>query len=119
MRLTPLIVLLSMAYLASRGQQHRKRVVEGSESIVWFRESTLILHDVFPLTMTDRGIIDTPMFQNSPKPFVERLEMAVEGSPLGRKGEPEEIADFIVYLLGNESSYITGQVLPIDGGLLA
>ena len=94
-------------------------MVEGSELIVWLRKSTLTLHDMFPLTTADRGIIDTPMLQNTPKPFIERLEMAVEGSPLGRKGDPAEIADFIVYLLGGESSFITGQVLLIDGGLLA
>jgi NAD(P)-dependent dehydrogenase (short-subunit alcohol dehydrogenase family) len=59
------------------------------------------------------------MFRNSPKPFIERLEMAVRASPLNRKGSAEEVADFIVYLLGSESSYITGQVLHVDGGILA
>ncbi|MEX2454276.1 MAG: SDR family oxidoreductase [Rhodospirillaceae bacterium] len=39
-----------------------------------------------------------------------------EGVPLGRLGEPDEIADAVVFLAGARASYITGQVLAIDGG---
>jgi len=39
--------------------------------------------------------------------------------PLGRTGDPEEIADSIAYLLGEEASYVNGVVLRVDGGLLA
>jgi NAD(P)-dependent dehydrogenase (short-subunit alcohol dehydrogenase family) len=39
--------------------------------------------------------------------------------PIGRVGQPEEIAGPICFLLSNDASYITGQVLPIDGGLSA
>jgi NAD(P)-dependent dehydrogenase (short-subunit alcohol dehydrogenase family) len=38
---------------------------------------------------------------------------------LGRVGQPEEVANAIVHLLTGESSYITGVVLPVDGGRLA
>ena len=37
--------------------------------------------------------------------------------PIGRVGQPEEIAGPICFLLSNDASYITGQILPIDGGL--
>jgi 3-oxoacyl-[acyl-carrier protein] reductase len=37
---------------------------------------------------------------------------------LGRYGSPEEIAPGFVYLAGDESNYVTGQVLCIDGGLV-
>ena len=39
--------------------------------------------------------------------------------PIGRVGQPEEIAGPICFLLSNDASYITGQILPIDGGLSA
>ena len=39
--------------------------------------------------------------------------------PLRRHGEAEEVAKLIAFLLSEESSYITGVVHPIDGGLLA
>lgn len=42
----------------------------------------------------------------------------VKASPLGRAGQPEEVARLIAFLLSDESSYITGAVHTIDGGLL-
>jgi NAD(P)-dependent dehydrogenase (short-subunit alcohol dehydrogenase family) len=39
--------------------------------------------------------------------------------PLGRLGEPEEVANAIVFLASDEASFITGAVLPVDGGYLA
>jgi 3-oxoacyl-[acyl-carrier protein] reductase len=37
---------------------------------------------------------------------------------MGRVGEPEDIADVIVFLASDAARYITGQVLVVDGGLL-
>lgn len=38
-------------------------------------------------------------------------------TPLGRKGQPEEVANVIKFLLSKESSYITGAMLQVSGGL--
>lgn len=37
--------------------------------------------------------------------------------PLGRIGKPEDVAKLVAFLLSDDSSYITGQMLSIDGGL--
>ena len=60
------------------------------------------------------GSVATPFSaQVSDDPYFERLE---EETPLGRIGQPEEIASTVEFLLGPASSYITGAVIPVDGG---
>ncbi|MGO8917906.1 MAG: SDR family NAD(P)-dependent oxidoreductase [Stellaceae bacterium] len=46
------------------------------------------------------------------------LDKAAEFIPLGRVGEPEDIADVIVFLASPAARYLTGQVVAVDGGLL-
>ena len=61
------------------------------------------------------GVIDTEMNGHlSP----EDLDALGEETPLGRIGTPEEAARAIVFLASEESSFITGQVLGVDGGFV-
>jgi NAD(P)-dependent dehydrogenase (short-subunit alcohol dehydrogenase family) len=46
-------------------------------------------------------------------------ERLMEAVPMGRMGEPEEIAAAVLWLCSDASSFITGHVMPIDGGLTA
>jgi 3-oxoacyl-[acyl-carrier protein] reductase len=46
------------------------------------------------------------------------LEAAAKFIPLGRTGEPEDVADVAVFLASDAARYITGQVIVVDGGLL-
>jgi NAD(P)-dependent dehydrogenase (short-subunit alcohol dehydrogenase family) len=46
-------------------------------------------------------------------------ETIVTGTPMGRRGTPEELQGLAVYLAGNASSYVTGQVFVEDGGWTA
>lgn len=48
----------------------------------------------------------------------EGLEKASEFIPMGRVGEPEDIADVIAFLASDAARYLTGQVVTVDGGLL-
>lgn len=48
----------------------------------------------------------------------EGLEKAAEFIPMGRVGEPEDIADVIKFLASEQARYMTGQVVTVDGGLL-
>ena len=48
----------------------------------------------------------------------EGLEKAAEFIPMGRIGEPEDIADVILFLASDAARYLTGQIVVVDGGLL-
>ncbi len=49
----------------------------------------------------------------------ERFQKMAAGSPLGRLGTPEEIADVVVFVAGDRASFLTGQTIVVDGGHLA
>ncbi|SFD74846.1 NAD(P)-dependent dehydrogenase, short-chain alcohol dehydrogenase family [Pseudomonas citronellolis] len=60
------------------------------------------------------GLIDTEIHASGGEPGrVERLKSAI---PLGRGGEPEEVARAILFLAGDESSYSTGTFIDVSGG---
>ena len=61
------------------------------------------------------GAIDTDMLSEVSAGMVEQLRST---TPLGRLGEPHEMADVIAYLLSEESSYITGATIIASGGRL-
>jgi len=61
------------------------------------------------------GWIDTPMTQDLP-PMMR--SMAERQTPLGRFGEPREIANAALFLASDEASFVTGQWLSPNGGLL-
>lgn len=48
----------------------------------------------------------------------DNTQKAIEATPLGRLGTPEDIAAAVAFLASDEASFITGQVLSVDGGLV-
>jgi NAD(P)-dependent dehydrogenase (short-subunit alcohol dehydrogenase family) len=44
-------------------------------------------------------------------------ESFVSSTPMGRIAQPEEIADTVMWLLSNKSSFVTGQAIPVNGGI--
>jgi NAD(P)-dependent dehydrogenase (short-subunit alcohol dehydrogenase family) len=55
----------------------------------------------------------------SPQPGTELYERQISKTPLGRIGQPREVAHAALFLASDEASYITGVVLPVDGGWMA
>ncbi len=65
------------------------------------------------------GIISTPMMkQIEASAGTTELFGPKEPGALARRGDPEEVASVIAFLLGDDSSFISGQVISVDGGLV-
>jgi len=69
------------------------------------------------------GVVNTRMMrsieeQSVPEDPEEYVKAVSERTPLGRYGEPEEVAGLVAYLASDEASYITGASYVIDGGLV-
>lgn len=67
------------------------------------------------------GTINTERVQRLPEEpgGPEYLEVVKAAHPMGRLGEPSEVAEAILFLASDQASFITGAVLPVDGGFLA
>ena len=89
-----------------------------------------LAHELAPHGITTNaycpGIIDTAMTANTnlvvgkmlsltPQ---EMLERRLQGVPLGRLGTPEEVAELVAFLASDQARYITGQAIPVGGGLV-
>jgi 3-oxoacyl-(acyl-carrier-protein) reductase len=60
------------------------------------------------------GFIDTPMTASIPDDI---KQMIVGSIPLGRAGNPEDVANLVKFLASDEAAYITGQVISCNGGI--
>jgi NAD(P)-dependent dehydrogenase (short-subunit alcohol dehydrogenase family) len=62
------------------------------------------------------GTIRTEAVASLPESYVAPMR---EAHPIGRLGEPAEVASAILFLASDEASFVTGAILPVDGGYLA
>ena len=67
------------------------------------------------VNMVAPGYIDTDMTAVLSESVRETM---VSGIPLGRAGTPEDVANAVLFLVSDDASYITGQVINVDGGMV-
>ena len=84
-------------------------------------------HEGICANLVAPGTIDTPLYRQAIKKYSQKfsLDLSIidqeeqKLQPIGRLGRPEEVANFIYFLCSDEARFITGAVLPIDGGYTA
>src|ERR1700736_5796482 len=67
------------------------------------------------------GVIETPVFNTflTPEQVAAVLPTFNAMHPLGRNGQPADAAEALLFLASDQASFITGVVLPVDGGVMA
>lgn len=111
------IVLVSSA-AASIGLQNHEAIAAakgGLEGLVTSASATYAPKRI-RLNAVAPGLVKTPMTERI-WGNAKNAEHSLAMHPLGRFGEPEEIARAILWLASPENSWVTGQVLAVDGGL--
>jgi len=65
------------------------------------------------------GVIQTPMIDRLTGKKKDAIDQFTGLEPVGRFGQPEEIANAVIWLCSDEASFVTGVALPVDGGFIA
>lgn len=87
------------------------------------KQESSVLPELWPVSLASRGItvngiapgfVGTDMTKVLPE---QVREAATAQIPLGRFGQPEDIANMAVYLASEKASYITGQIISVDGSM--
>jgi len=65
------------------------------------------------------GMIDTPMIQRFSGGTPEGRQAMISQEPVGRMGQPEEIASAVLWLCSDAASFVTGHTMVVDGGQTA
>jgi NAD(P)-dependent dehydrogenase (short-subunit alcohol dehydrogenase family) len=81
-----------------------------------------LAHDLAPLGIRINaiapGVIETPMTEAT-RDNPDSISKFMAHTPMKRVGQPEELVGPVIFLVSGMSSYVTGALLPVDGGYLA
>ena len=107
-----IVLTASRAHLGNIGQANYSASKGGVVSLTRTLALELGRYNV-RVNALSPGFIETRMTRVVPDKIREK---AIRGTPLRRTGQPEEVARVALFFASNESSFMTGQVLAIDGG---
>jgi 3-oxoacyl-[acyl-carrier protein] reductase len=103
----------AMVYLGKHGHAHSYGSKLGIEGQVR-QLATELGADGIRVNGLSPGLIDVDRTRTEEWERIERE--VIESTPLGRLGQPEEVADACCFLASPASSFVTGQVLHVNGG---
>lgn len=63
------------------------------------------------------GLVETPRLHKVTEQSSETMNALLDSIPLGRVGQPEDIASVVAFLVSARGSYVTGATIQVDGGL--
>jgi NAD(P)-dependent dehydrogenase (short-subunit alcohol dehydrogenase family) len=107
-----IVNIVSRAWLGNVGQSNYSASKGGLVSLTRVLALELATHNV-TVNAVAPGLIDTPMTQNLSQQALDKLIAAQPGNKMGK---PEDIARAVAFLSADENSFISGQVLHVDGG---
>ena len=107
--------IVSMSSLANRGNVGQLNYAAAKAGIVAMTQTLAMELGRYNITANcvAPGMINTDMIKTVPE---KNMDAILSNIPMGRVGEPEEVADLVAFLSSDESSYISGQCVRITGG---
>jgi cyclopentanol dehydrogenase len=114
------IVNISSALaLIGTGESASYTATKGALTALTRTAAVELAPDRIRVNVVHPGVIDTPMVDAGLGRSPEALAKMAAAAPIGRIGRPEEMAAAVLYLASDESSFVTGASLSVDGGLSA
>ncbi|MDH4261968.1 MAG: 3-oxoacyl-[acyl-carrier-protein] reductase [Spirochaetia bacterium] len=108
--------IISISSIAARGNPGQSNYSASKAGVIGL--SNTLARELAPLGIRSNciapGFIKTPMTDKIPEKHRERMLSAI---PLARAGEPDDVANAALFLASELSSYITGHVLDVNGGI--
>ncbi|OAN38653.1 SDR family NAD(P)-dependent oxidoreductase [Mycolicibacterium iranicum] len=101
------------------GQPFMSPYVAAKSAVNGLTKSLALEYGEFGITVNavPPGFIDTPMLRKAEKRgFLGDTEKQIQQTPVRRMGRPEDIAAACAFFISEEASYITGQILGVNGG---
>jgi 3-oxoacyl-[acyl-carrier protein] reductase len=107
-------VVMIAGLTGQTGATHRAHVIAGKAGLIGMTKALALEYAGHGITVNavSPGMIDTSREGDPPRHHAER------NVPVGRLGRPEDVAAMVRYLVSEEASYVTGQTMNVNGGLL-